>query len=567
MAWRAPTVNMVHPSTSTSHIPVPAPIATSATAAPVGYDPKDRTDPLYLHPNESPALQLVTAQLEGRSNYHPWARAMEMALRSKNKMVIVDGTMPIPNSADPRFFYWDQCNTMVLSWILRALSPTIARSVLWINTAEGIWKDLKKRFSQQDVFRVSEIQAEIHQTKQGASTVNEYFTQLKLLWDELLVLRPAPACECSPSCACGKDLSEKVRVHLENDMLSVFLTGLNENFTNTKRQIMLMKPLPDVGEAFSMVSQQERQVNTSSNTLGDNIAGASAFFTKGDIHNKKGYSNQKPKPVCSFCGYTSHTVEKCYKKHGYPPGWKPRNKSAASANQIQTSLQETEESENNYAFNQEDYRRFLEFMQHERFNNSPLSNTPHVNAIAANFIPDARMEGKSAKPAENNLTEIELSWFLDSGATHHIVCNMHLLQNARGVQGIYVDLPNGQKAPVSHIGSVQLSAELVLVNVLCVPVFHCNLISLGELIRESNCKVLFHSNQCVIQGQHHGRMIGLVELRKGLYQLIFPAFIQCKTAVNLCSFWHARLGHASEGKIRFLHTVDNKICNDKTCCL
>nr|GMD83670.1 Retrovirus-related Pol polyprotein from transposon TNT 1-94 [Ipomoea batatas] len=90
--------------------PIPVPMFAA-------YDPKDRTDPLHLHPNESPSLQLVTILLEGRSNYHPWARAMEMALKSKNKLVLVDGSLAIPSKADPRFFYWDQCNTMVLSWI------------------------------------------------------------------------------------------------------------------------------------------------------------------------------------------------------------------------------------------------------------------------------------------------------------------------------------------------------------------------------------------------------------------------------------------------------------------
>nr|GMD44069.1 uncharacterized protein LOC109157055 [Ipomoea batatas] len=148
-------------------IPRPDPVATRA------FDPTDRTNPLHLHPNESPALQLVTVRLEGRSNYHPWARAMEMALRSKNKLRIVDGTMVIPSELDQKYYYWDQCNTMVLSWILRAVSPTIGQSVLWINTAEGVWKDLKKRFSQQDVLRIGEIQSQIHQTKQGNSSINE----------------------------------------------------------------------------------------------------------------------------------------------------------------------------------------------------------------------------------------------------------------------------------------------------------------------------------------------------------------------------------------------------------
>nr|GMD60142.1 uncharacterized protein LOC109168022 [Ipomoea batatas] len=43
--------------------------------------------------------------------------------------------------------------------ILRVVSSTIARSVLWINTVEGVWKDLKKRFNQHDVFRIVEIQS------------------------------------------------------------------------------------------------------------------------------------------------------------------------------------------------------------------------------------------------------------------------------------------------------------------------------------------------------------------------------------------------------------------------
>lgn len=168
---------------------------------------------------------------------------------------------------------------MVLSWILRVVSPTIGRIVLWINTSKGVWRDLKKRFSQQDVFRVAEIdQYEIHQTKQGNSSINEYFTQLKLLWDELVVLRPIPGFECSPTCACGSKIYDKVKEHLENDMLSAFLIGLNETYISTKNQIMLMKPLPDVGEAFSMISQQGRQ--TSPNTLRESTVGASVFFTK-----------------------------------------------------------------------------------------------------------------------------------------------------------------------------------------------------------------------------------------------------------------------------------------------
>nr|GMD74754.1 uncharacterized protein LOC109157049 [Ipomoea batatas] len=176
MAWRPPVANMVRQGASipiegnqgqagssdaNQNRPNPSPIPAEI------FDPNDQTNPLHIHANESPTLQLVTFQLEGMSNYHSWARAMEMALRSKNKMSFVSGRVAVPNELDPKYYYWERCNTMVLSWIMRALSPTIARGVLWINTAEGVWKDLKKRFSQQDVIRIAEIRSQIHQTRQG----------------------------------------------------------------------------------------------------------------------------------------------------------------------------------------------------------------------------------------------------------------------------------------------------------------------------------------------------------------------------------------------------------------
>lgn len=222
------------------------------------FDPSDNKSPYYLHANESPTLQLVSSLLDS-SNYHEWARAMKVASSSKNKFGFINGLIKMPSIDDPKFFFWELCNNMVVSWLVRSLSPTIGRSVLWIDTAEGVWADLKKRFNKQDVFRIVEIQAKIYQTKQGSRNVNEYFTQLKLLWDEFLVLRPAPTCICDQKCKCSDSFLAKAMTNFENDMLCVFLIGLDEKYTGARNQIMMMRPLPDVGEAFAMISQQERQ--------------------------------------------------------------------------------------------------------------------------------------------------------------------------------------------------------------------------------------------------------------------------------------------------------------------
>ncbi|XP_019155113.1 PREDICTED: uncharacterized protein LOC109151977 [Ipomoea nil] len=332
MSWALPSVNtnrqqssssLTHPIATENPIPIPNPnpTATSTNVAnSVHFDPSDSTSLYFLHANESPALELVSSVLDG-SNYHEWARTMKIALSSKNKLGFVNGMIKMPSSDDRKFFFWERCNNMVVTWIARVLSPTIARSVLWIDTAEGVWLDLQKRFSKQAVFRIAKIQARIYQTKQDSSTVNEYFTRLKLLWDELSILRPAPACICPQKCKCSDNYIGKAVTNFENDMLCAFLIGLDDKYTGTRNQIMLMRPLPDAGEAFSMISQQERQFYTSLNNpisfLGhsaDNQTG-SAMLTRGD----RQYSNNKPKVVCSYCGFTGHSIDKCYKKHGYPP--------------------------------------------------------------------------------------------------------------------------------------------------------------------------------------------------------------------------------------------------------
>nr|GLL40441.1 uncharacterized protein LOC109152706 [Ipomoea trifida] len=148
---------------------------------------------------------------------------------------------------------------MVSTWITRSVSPEIAQTVLWVGTAEKIWNTLKARFSEADIFRISDLHAEIHQIRQGDLTVSAYFAKLKVLWDELQVIRPLPECKCERRCDCG--LLNTLQQHLESDNLSVFLRGLNDGYASVQSQIMMTKPLPTVDEAFMMVQQQERRLN------------------------------------------------------------------------------------------------------------------------------------------------------------------------------------------------------------------------------------------------------------------------------------------------------------------
>ncbi|XP_073035377.1 putative late blight resistance protein homolog R1C-3 [Primulina eburnea] len=53
-------------------------------------------DPLFLHPSDTPGMNLVNDQLLGVENYEIWSRDMIIALKAKNKIAFIDGSYPRP---------------------------------------------------------------------------------------------------------------------------------------------------------------------------------------------------------------------------------------------------------------------------------------------------------------------------------------------------------------------------------------------------------------------------------------------------------------------------------------
>jgi hypothetical protein len=276
----------------------------------------DHSSPFYVHPGDGPSSVTVTPLLTG-SNYHSWSRSMKRALGAKMKLDFIDGTLPVPADAfDPSFRAWNRCNQLVSSWILNSVSESIAQSVVFLENAIDIWNELRERFSQGDLIRISELQQEIYAMKQDSRSVTEFYSDLKLLWEELELFLPIPTCTCRNRCVC-----EAMRTARLNHVLLHtirFLTGLNENFSTVKSQILLMDPLPPLNKVFSMVLQHERQSNLTS--LDDSKA----------LINAAKFGKSQSKRVCSFCGKDNHTIDNCFKKHEIPPHLrKPSANSAA----------------------------------------------------------------------------------------------------------------------------------------------------------------------------------------------------------------------------------------------
>ncbi|GJX07891.1 ribonuclease H-like domain-containing protein [Tanacetum coccineum] len=85
----------------------------------------DISDPLYLHPNDTTALTVVSIKLKETENYQVWSCAMLLALEGKNKIGFIDGTCKRSNTDEVLGKQWDRVNAIVLVWILNSISEEL----------------------------------------------------------------------------------------------------------------------------------------------------------------------------------------------------------------------------------------------------------------------------------------------------------------------------------------------------------------------------------------------------------------------------------------------------------
>ena len=122
----------------------------------------------------------------------------------------------------------------------------------------------------------------------------------------------------------------------EEECTMNFLLGLNESFATVRGQILLMKPLPSLKQVFSLITHEVKQRRVGSNAIA--VEFAALFSIGSNTSSNKGNYTTKPngkreRPVCSHCGILGHVVDKFYKIHGYPPGYKNKGKGHL-ANQV-----------------------------------------------------------------------------------------------------------------------------------------------------------------------------------------------------------------------------------------
>ncbi|XP_074323025.1 uncharacterized protein LOC141659974 [Apium graveolens] len=508
---------------------------------------------------------------------------MLLTLSAKNKIGFVDGSIQAPSPTTVEFKHWERCNSLVISLLLFNLDDSISKSVLFMNTTKEVWDDLEERFGYASMTQIYSLEQQLLDIKQGHDSISEFFTKMKTVWDSLNDVSPLPHCTCK-KCTCN--LTQRIHTKQQEQKLLQFMMKLNDEFTAVRANILMIQPLPNISQVYRLISQEERHKEISkisSQTEAMSFyADRKKFGNQGQRnfyqnqtfsqshnsvsvgHSKQSYvPNRTAKPAskyfCTNCQIPGHSIEKCFKIHGYPPGFQAKDDKKVAAFSHQTTDahpndQQTVDMQNqdSHAVIQAQYNHLLSLLQQKN-----IDSQNEVNGAGSSGMSSSRHALLTGKMCF--LSSFHNEWIVDSGSTDHICPNIEQFQSYEVLKATdsFITVPDGRKVKVLHIGTVKLSNDIILQKVLHVPDFHFRLISIAKLCEDLKCQVVFTENQYFIQGLSQNRpQILLGRLNNGLYSLSgsMETASSISSSSRLCNasylstaetakLWHLRMGH------------------------
>lgn len=211
----------------------------------------DISSPLYLHANDISTSSIISVKLTGTDNYRVWSTAMKLVINTRNKTGFIDGTCIKATyvSSDVLANQWERCNSIVLSWLLNSVSEELYLGQMFSVNAHEVWTELKETYDKLDGSIILNLMQKINNFKQGELTVSEYYHKLNSLWREFDIMTKLPKCVCAAR--------EDVLKHNQLMKLMQFLMGLNDVYQPIRSSILSRETLPDVKDAFAIVSREE----------------------------------------------------------------------------------------------------------------------------------------------------------------------------------------------------------------------------------------------------------------------------------------------------------------------
>jgi hypothetical protein len=414
------------------------------------------------------------------TNYALWSQLMEMRIGARNKGGYLTGETKKPALGDPNLGSWITENHKVRSWLIDSMSPSLMQRFIRLPTAHEIWDAVSKTFYDgSDETCLFELNQRSFSTKQNGRPLSTYYNELVAIFQEI------------DHRTVSQEGTVEGVVHLHSAMarlrVHIFLSGLDSDFDQVRGEILRKDPKLDLESTYAYVRRevQQRQTMGGSRSISENAA----MLTNQTRHPASSTKHRNTQPtvkssglVCTHCGETNHSKQRCYEIIGYPEWWdftkKPRKKIAGKA--MVTSTNENESSQ-------------------------PTANVAHSGIVGKAHVFSA--------------TSKNSTWIIDTGASDHMTSDYSQLQSLFPSPQTIISTANGSTSPITGVGSVILSKNITLDNVLVVPTLECNLLSVSQITSSLACTVTFWPSYCVFQDITTRKILGYGVKRGKLYYL------------------------------------------------
>ncbi|KAK4477925.1 hypothetical protein RD792_017190 [Penstemon davidsonii] len=349
--------------------------------------------------------------------------------------------------------------------------------------------------------------------------------------------------------------------------------GLQDSLSHTRSQILLMDPLPDVSKAFSLVSQEETQRTVQTQSANLEPLSTMAFSSKSypsqsparpspspfppqnPAFRPPNFSNSLPfrplnrpvsnnsyprpnRPYCTHCQMPGHTINTCFKLHGYPPGYRPPtprfnsnpttkiNHVSSDSPPILPSIQDFV-----HTLSPEQYTQLSHLFNSHIHGNSAGTDTKEQDTGTTTFTANAHSGICSSTIPLHASFNHTVDWILDSGASHHICNNLKLFTSVIPAINTTITLPNNFVIPAYFKGNITLPIGIILHDVLYVPHFKFNLLSgcdASILLDGSNSEKTAVPNLSV-------RGYEIIDTAKGVVEAICLGVVSCADIIVMAT--------------------------------
>ena len=493
----------------------------------------------YLHPSEGTGTTISPILLKG-DNYEDWSKSLCNNLRAKNKLGFIDGTIKVPDSTSPHYAQWGIVNSMLVAWIYNTLDASVRSTVRFPDNVKTLWDDLQARYSLGNGPRILELKAQIADCRQNGRSVATYYGELRKLQDVLGSYQQLPPCTCSASAAYIK--------LQDSELLHQFCIGLdNKKFGSAVSTLLMQDPIPSLNVAYAKIIADERKqlVSESKQIDHPNVVG---FAANGS--SSQGISGRGSRK-CSHCGRSGHDKEYCYQLVGYPEGWRGRvpgrgrgfeRGGRGGRSIVGRGFAGTTTGGRGYGSS-------------EITNDDRLQAPTLTDDQWAQFLSAIKNTSSGSSNEKISGTYNSDDWIIDTGASNHMSGNIDLFFDLCDVNSP-VGLPNGKSTLATKEGKIKLANNLILEHVLYVPALACNLLSVSQLLTQSQFIVYFTNKLCIIQDHTLKNLIGAGVQSNGIYffRSVPTPWSQANSVglTDLGMLWHRRLGHPS---MKVLHLL------------